>query len=251
MAPVPSPTDVEPPVPKLEMGVGKLSVGADRDMMARLGDPRAMAVLVRYEAEFDALFDHYHTVEPDDTQYIKRMRAAAPFCFSGRQPGPSTPTMSYLDFLRSVRCRAVVVVLQWCCLHCGRLMVLSQLCETGLLPQAMFGKSHVLVRLMELFLGCFPLLKALRHEPVCPYSTASVRAVAGPSTHVLSLQRGSSLSHIINLSVLRELLGKKFADVTSGEASLHPRFIISTLRERGSSPFAGMGVDASAHEVCT
>lgn len=41
-----------------------------------------------------------------------------------------------------------------------------QLCETGLLPQRLLGKPETLVKLMEVFLGCFPLLKALRHEPV-------------------------------------------------------------------------------------
>ena len=98
----PPPPEPEVPADAPHLRAGRLSVGADRDMVAVLGDPRVLAVLVRYESEFDALFEHYRSDEPDDARFMMRIKAAAPFCFSGRQPQPATQTMSYLDFLRSV-----------------------------------------------------------------------------------------------------------------------------------------------------
>lgn len=71
-------------------------------MLAVLGDPRTLAVLVRFETSFDALFEHYHTPVQEETQFMNRVKAAQPYPLVGRQPRATSATMSYVDFLRSV-----------------------------------------------------------------------------------------------------------------------------------------------------
>ena len=77
------------------------------------------------------------------------------------------------------------------CGNCCAAWYAAQLCETGLLPRTMFGKPDVLVLLMEIFLGCFPLLKALRHEPVRRHDTrtASRAPEHGPIVPTAELVR--------------------------------------------------------------
>ena len=91
-----------------------------------------------------------------------------------------------------------------------------------------------MVTLMGIFLSCFPLMKAMKHEPVSALAFVTVFCFQHYSLTMIAqqFQRGSSFGNLLNMSVLKEHLDTNFNEVAVHKKAL-PRLCIQVLRKHG------------------